>query len=53
MEYIENFLYSIIQNIKNIINNNYNIIKFSKFYVFIYLIDYIFLAVFLFLQQVL
>ncbi len=38
MEYIENFLYSIIQNIKNIINNNYNIIKFSKFYVFIYLI---------------
>jgi len=38
MEYIETFLYSIIQNIKSIINNNYNIIKFSKFYASIYII---------------
>jgi hypothetical protein len=38
MEYIETFLYSIIQNIKSIVNNNYNIIKFSKMYVSIYII---------------
>ena len=38
MEYIETFLYSIIQNIKSLVNNNYNIIKFSKMYVSIYII---------------
>lgn len=38
MEYIETFLYSIIQNIKSIVNNNYNIIKFSKMYISIYII---------------
>ena len=38
MEYIETFLYSIIQNIKSLVNNNYNIIKFSKIYVSLYII---------------
>ena len=38
MKYIETFLYNIIQYIKSIVNNNYNIIKFSKFYVSIYII---------------
>jgi len=38
MLYIENFLYNIIQYIKNIVNNNYNIIKFSKFYASIYIV---------------
>jgi hypothetical protein len=38
MEYIETFLYSMIQNIKNLVNNNYNIIKFSKIYVSLYII---------------
>ncbi len=38
MEYIETFLYSIIQNIKSLVNNNYNIIKFTKLYVSIYII---------------
>ena len=35
---IETLLYNIIQNIKSIVNNNYNIIKFSKLYAFIYII---------------
>lgn len=35
---IESFLYSIIQHIKSIVNNNYNLIKFSKFYTSIYII---------------
>ena len=38
MEYIETFLYSIIQNIKSLINNHYDIIKFSKFYATLYII---------------
>jgi hypothetical protein len=38
MQYIENFLYSIIQNIKSIVNNNYNLIKFAKIYAFLYII---------------
>jgi hypothetical protein len=38
MEYIETFLYSIIQNIKSLVNNNYNIIKFGKLYASIYII---------------
>jgi len=38
MEYIKTFLYSIIQNIKSLINNHYDIIKFSKFYATIYII---------------
>jgi hypothetical protein len=38
MLYIETFLYSIIQNIKSIVNNNYNLIKFVKLYAFLYII---------------
>jgi len=38
MEYIEIFLYNIIQNIKSIFINNYNIIKFSKMYAYLYII---------------
>jgi hypothetical protein len=38
MEYIETFLYNIIQNIKSIFINNYNIIKFSKMYAYLYII---------------
>ena len=38
MEYIQTFLYSIIQNIKSIVNNNYNIIKFTKMYIFLYIL---------------
>ena len=38
MLYIENFLYSIIQNIKSIVNNNYNLIKFAKIYASLYII---------------
>ncbi len=38
MEYIETFLYNIIQNIKSIFINNYNIIKFSKMYASLYII---------------
>jgi hypothetical protein len=38
MDYIKTFLFNIIQNIKSIINNNYNIIKFSKFYIYLYII---------------
>lgn len=37
MEYIQTVLYSIIQNIKSIVNNNYNIIKFTKLYIFLYI----------------
>jgi hypothetical protein len=38
MKYIETFLYNIIQNIKSIFINNYNIIKFSKMYAYLYII---------------
>jgi hypothetical protein len=38
MQYIESFLYSIIQYIKSIVNNNYNLIKFVKLYAFLYII---------------
>ena len=38
MEYIQTFLYTIIQNIKSIINNNYNIIKITKLYAFLYIL---------------
>jgi hypothetical protein len=38
MEYIQTFLYTIIQNIKSIINNNYNIIKITKLYTFLYIL---------------
>ena len=39
MEYIHTFLYTIIQSIKSIVNNNnnYNIIKFTKLYIFLYI----------------
>jgi len=35
---IESFLYSIIQYIKSIVNNNYNLIKFAKIYASLYII---------------
>ena len=35
---IESFLYNIIQNIKSLVNNNYNLIKFVKLYAFLYII---------------
>ena len=35
---IEMFLYNIIQYIKSIVNNNYNLIKFVKLYAFLYII---------------
>ena len=35
---IETFLYNIIQHIKSIVNNNYNLIKFVKLYAFLYII---------------
>ena len=35
---IESFLYSIIQHIKSIVNNNYNLIKFGKIYASLYII---------------
>ena len=38
MQYIESFLYNIIQNIKSLVNNNYNLIKFVKLYAFLYII---------------
>lgn len=38
MEYIQTLLYSIIQNIKSIVKNNYNIIKFTKMYIFFYIL---------------
>lgn len=38
MLYIESFLYNIIQYIKSIINNNYNLIKFTKIYASLYII---------------
>jgi hypothetical protein len=38
MLYIETFLYTIIQHIKSIVNNNYNLIKFVKLYAFLYII---------------
>jgi hypothetical protein len=47
MEYIETFLYSIIQNIKSLVNNNYNIIKFTKLYIFLYIIFIIILNILL------
>ena len=47
MEYIETFLYSILQNIKNLVNNNYNIIKFTKLYIFLYIIFMIILNILL------
>ena len=39
MEYIHTFLYTIIQSKKSIVNNNnnYNIIKFTKLYIFLYI----------------
>ena len=39
---IESFLYSIIQYIKSIVNNNYNLIKFAKIYASLYIIFMIF-----------
>lgn len=38
MLYIESFLYNIIQYIKSIVNNNYNLIKFTKIYASLYII---------------
>jgi hypothetical protein len=38
MQYIESFLYNIIQHIKSIVNNNYNLIKFAKIYATLYII---------------
>ena len=38
MLYIESFLYNIIQHLKSIVNNNYNLIKFVKLYAFLYII---------------
>ena len=38
MQYIESFLYNIIQHIKSIVNNNYNLIKFVKLYATLYII---------------
>ena len=38
MLYIETFLYTTIQHIKSIVNNNYNFIKFVKLYAFLYII---------------
>lgn len=38
MQYIESFLYNIIQHLKSIVNNNYNLIKFVKLYAFLYII---------------
>ena len=35
---IESFLYTTIQHIKSIVNNNYNLIKFVKLYAFLYII---------------
>ena len=35
---IETFLYTTIQHIKSIVNNNYNLIKFVKLYAFLYII---------------
>jgi len=35
---IESFLYTTIQHIKSIGNNNYNLIKFVKLYAFLYII---------------
>lgn len=35
---IESFLYTIIQHIKSIVNNNYNLIKFGKIYVSLYIL---------------
>ena len=46
---IHNILYTIIQNIKNIINNNYNIIKFTKLYIFLYIFIMIFINILLIL----
>ena len=42
MLYIESFLYNIIQYIKSIVNNNYNLIKFTKIYASLYIIFMIF-----------
>jgi hypothetical protein len=39
---IESFLYTIIQHIKSIVNNNYNLIKFAKIYASLYIIFMIF-----------
>ena len=36
-----------IQNIKNLVNNNYNIIKFTKLYIFLYIIFMIILNILL------
>ena len=44
---IHNILYTIIQNIKNIINNNYNIIKFTKLYIFLYIFIMLFVNILL------
>ena len=38
MQYIESFLYNIIQHIKSIVNSNYNLIKFVKLYATLYII---------------
>jgi len=38
MQYIETFLYTTIQHIKSIVNNNYNLIKFGKIYASLYII---------------
>jgi hypothetical protein len=49
MHNIEIFLYNTIQYIKSILNNNYNLIKFSKIYASLYIIFMFIINMFLIL----